>query len=253
MRIGIITALSAERVRVEGLLGGFRACGAGVGPGGRPPAGFSPVLRRSCGMGALNGNSVVLVESGVGKVNAALVAYELIREFRPDCVVSTGVAGGASPSLSVMDVVAGKEVVYHDVDCGVGNAYGQVQGLPPRFACDGRLYRLAVASSRDGARVRGGLICSGDQFVSGRSRLDEIRARFPDVLAVEMESGAIAQTCHLCGVPFLSLRVISDTPGDDGPGGHYARYEDFWRKTAGASFAVTKAFLESLPSSLGEL
>lgn len=70
------------------------------------------------------------MQCGIGKVNAAAGAVELIRNFEPDCIISTGVAGGIDSCLKVMDVVASRQIVYHDVWCGEGNAYGQIQGLP---------------------------------------------------------------------------------------------------------------------------
>ena len=248
MKIGIITAMSSERSQLEKLLDGLRD-----EPGEEIVSwsgeGRSATSARRYRTGTLNGNEIVLVESGIGKVNAALGASDLIRRHHPDCVISTGVAGGIDSSLSVMEIVAGKEIVYHDVDCGIGNEYGQVQGLPPRYPCDERLYSLAL-SVRSDIRIHGGLICSGDQFVSERSKLADIKRRFPEGLAVEMESGAIAQTCFLLGVPFLSFRIISDTPNGDDSSDHYTKYENFWQVMADRSFAVTKAFLESLPPSL---
>ena len=75
----------------------------------------------------------------------------------------------------------------------------------------------------------------------------EIKATYPEALAVDMESGAIAQTCHLLGVPFLSFRIISDTPGAEG---HFEQYNDFWGTMAQRSFGVTKLFLENLPHNI---
>lgn len=253
MKIGIITAMGSERSQIEKLL--EVVPGEAKGPGEAGPdkvsSGMTGESSTSYQVGRLNGNEIVLVQSGIGKVNAALGAADLIRRFHPDCIVSTGVAGGIDTSLSVMDVVVGQEVVYHDVDCGIGNEYGQVQGLPPRFRCDERLFARALSLQAD-VRIRGGLICSGDQFISERKRLDAIKARFPEGLAVEMESGAIAQTCYLFKVPFLAFRIISDVPSDDDSTAHYTRYENFWQVMAEKSFAATKAFLESLPASLGE-
>ena len=96
-------------------------------------------------------------------------------------------------------------------------------------------------------KVHGGLICSGDKFITDRSELDAIKAQFPDGLAVDMESAAIAQVCFLYGKPFLSFRIISDTPGADE---HWAQYEGFWETLADRSFGVVKKFLESLPIAL---
>ena len=83
--------------------------------------------------GTIQNNTVILMKCGIGKVNAAAGTVELIRNFHPDCIISTGVAGGIDSGLKVMDVVAGSQIVYHDVWCGEGNAYGQIQGLPALF------------------------------------------------------------------------------------------------------------------------
>lgn len=240
MRIGIVAAMSSERSRIERLLGNVREASA---PQGR---GSSADGARMYHVGEIGGNEAVLSETGIGKVNAAVGAVELIRTWRPDCLISTGVAGGIDGSLGVMDVVAGAEVVYHDVDCGPGNVPGQVQGLPPRFAGDARLLECALALRAD-ARVTAGLICSGDQFVSGGDRLRAIKAQYPEGLAVDMESGALAQVCHIYAIPFLSFRILSDTPGSKD---HFAKYKDFWATMADRSFAVTEAFLRSLPTTL---
>ena len=233
MKIGIIAAMSDEREQLSKLLDGLREEQVGL---------FRYVI------GELGGNTLYIMECGIGKVNAAVGACEFIMRVRPDVIVSTGVAGGIDEGVGVMDEVAASEVVYHDVWCGMGNAYGQVQGLPPRFTCDARLVR-AAASLPSPVPVHVGLICSGDKFVTALSELEDIKAEFPEGLAVDMESGAIAQVCHLYKVPFISFRVISDTPGAKE---HWDQYENFWEALADHSFGVVKAFLESLPTALSE-
>lgn len=227
MRIGVISAMSAEQEQLIGLLdrkedkqeGSFRWV-----------------------EGRMGGHTLILVQSGIGKVNAAVGAMELIRCCRPDCVVSTGVAGGIDTSLSVMDVVVGRQVVYHDVWCGEGNAYGQVQGLPASFQGDEQMLASALKLQTP-VTIHEGLICTGDQFITAREELDRIKAQFPNGLAVDMESGAIAQVCYLQGMSFLSFRIISDTPGVKE---HGRQYQDFWGTMAERSFEVTRAFLSSL-------
>ena len=118
MKIGVISAMESEHRRLVACLEGAQEVRKGI---------YTYVC------GKLGDNEAILTRCGIGKVNAAVGAAELVRFFAPDCIVSTGVAGGIDASLRVMDVVAASEVVYHDVWCGMGNAYGQVQGLPPRF------------------------------------------------------------------------------------------------------------------------
>lgn len=233
MKIGIIAAMSSERGQLARLLTGTHTEQNG---------------RYEYTVGRLGGNTLYIMECGIGKVNAAVGASELITRVCPDAVISTGVAGGIDKSVGVMDVVASAGVVYHDVWCGEGNAYGQVQGLPPVFkGCDA-LCRVA-SSLQTATPVHLGLICSGDKFITDRAELDAIKGNFPEGLAVDMESGAIAQVCHLCGIPFISFRIISDTPGADA---HWQQYENFWETMADRSFGVVRTFLESLPSFLSE-
>ena len=199
--------------------------------------------------GLLGGNHVILTQCGIGKVNAAVGATELIRRFAPDCIISTGVAGGIDACLKGMDVGVSERLVYHDVWCGEGNEYGQVQGLPAAYEGCASLLEHALSLNNAGpeSRICKGLICTGDRFITDRAELGAIKHRFPAGLAVDMESAAIAQVCHLYGIPFLSFRIISDTPGVED---HSAQYADFWGTMAERSFLSTWAFLSTLPDSL---
>ena len=231
MKIGIIAAMASEREQLARLVKGMRTEQHGL---------FEYTV------GRLGGNTLYIMECGIGKVNAAVGASELMAHMQPDVVVSTGVAGGIDEKAGVMEVVAASEVVYHDVWCGNGNEVGQIQDMPARFVCDGRL--LSVAVSLDASvPVHAGLICTGDKFITERAELDAIKAEFPEGLVVDMESAAIAQVCHLYRVPFISFRIISDTPGADA---HWQQYENFWETMADRSFGVVRTFLEGLPSSL---
>ena len=194
--------------------------------------------------GKIGQHEIILMQCGIGKVNAAMGTTLLIRHFAPDCIISTGCAGGIDARLSVMDVVVSRELVYHDVDCGttLGCELGQVQGLPLRFQGDRRLVDAATGLDTT-TQIHAGLICTGDQFITSRETLDKIKQNFPDGLAVDMESAAIAQVCYLQGVPFVSFRVISDTPGADG---HQQQYEGFWTDMADRSFGVTRDFINGL-------
>lgn len=192
--------------------------------------------------GQIGNVEVVLVKSGIGKVCAAVGTMELIQRYAPDIIVNTGVAGGIDPLTQVMDIVVGENMVYHDVWCGEGNEYGQVQGLPARFVSDKRLCKLALSVAHDGS-VYGGLICSGDKFITDKDELTEIKKRFPEGMAVDMESCAIAQVCYMCGIPFLSYRIISDTPGVKD---HYKQYQNFWEEAPKRSFEMIKVLIKVL-------
>lgn len=226
--IGIIVAMSSEFRLVDALLQKKKTENIG---------GFNFAF------GLLEGKEVVLMQAGIGKVCAAVGTVEMIRNYSPECIINTGVAGGIDKGIRVMDIVVGQEVVYHDVWCGEGNEYGQVQGMPARYAGDERLCRIALRVKSDVA-ICGGLICCGDQFITDRPGLDTIKNNFPQGLAVDMESGAIAQVCYMYGLPFLSCRIISDTPGktDD----HALQYKDFWTAAPEKSFEVLKQIIENI-------
>ena len=231
MRIGIIAAMSSEYKQVAQLLEDKTEHTEGI---------------YTYTEGRIKNNTIILTQCGIGKVNAATGAVELIRTFQPDCIISTGVAGGIDRCLKVMDVVASQHIVYHDVWCGEGNAYGQIQGMPAQFEGNPTLFNCAMSIDTQTA-IHGGLICTGDKFITDREELDVIKRNFPEGLAVDMESAAIAQVCHIYKVPFISFRIISDTPGAEN---HWEQYTNFWGEMTDRSFGVTKAFLESLPNQI---
>ena len=187
-------------------------------------------------------SKVVLLQCGIGKTNAASGVTNLIMSFHPDYIISTGAAGGIDAKLNVMDIVIGKEVCYHDVICGDNYDPGQVQGLPRFFSGNAHLIDIATSLQTD-IRIVPGLICTVDQFITNRDELNVIKEKYPEGLAVDMESAAIAQVCHLWNVPMLSFRIISDTPGVDA---HFEQYLNFWDTMAEKSFAVTKEFLSKI-------
>lgn len=222
MKIGIIIAMDIEYRKLCEALGG-----------------------KSEGM--LAGNEVVLWQCGIGKVNAAVGTLRLIQEHHPDVILSTGLAGGIDKRLSVMDVVVGSQAVYHDVWCGMGNEYGQVQGLPARFDADARLLKVARATA-DGPYVKEGLLCTGDQFITDKEALSVIKSKFPEGLACEMESAAIAHTCYMMQIPFMSIRVISDTPGNTD--NHQMQWDEFLASMSDRSFQFVRQFLMNMPAQL---
>lgn len=192
-------------------------------------------------IGTLGKNTVILSKCGIGKVNAAVGTTEIIRRYSPDAVISTGCAGGIDQCLNIMDVVVSDRTVHHDFFIGMGCEKGQIQGMPTFFPADQRL--IDAAKSLNDPTIHVGLICTGDQFITSKTELERIKTDFPDGLAVDMESVAIAQTCFLFNVPFISFRVISDVPGSDG---HQQQYESFWTDMAHKSFNTVKAFLSAI-------
>jgi len=190
--------------------------------------------------GTVGNHEVVVMQCGIGKVNAAMGTTLLISNFHPDCVINTGVAGGGDLSVSVMDIVAASQVAYHDVWCGPESELGRVQGLPLYYDCDSAL----LAALPNHPNLKKGLICSGDQFIDNIEQVKRIKSIFPQALALDMESGAIAQVCHVQHVPFLSLRVISDSPGASH--NNTQQYTDFWESAPQQTFEVVRTLIHNL-------
>ncbi|MBR2114596.1 MAG: 5'-methylthioadenosine/S-adenosylhomocysteine nucleosidase [Prevotella sp.] len=190
--------------------------------------------------------NVIVQKCGIGKVNAALGAAEMIAQYKPDVIISSGCAGGNGDDVNIQDVVVSSELVYHDVYCGsaIGESvYGQVQGLPERFKADPMLLEKALNLHPLDISIHPGLIATGDWFVDSKDKMREIIGHFPEAKAIDMESAAIAQSCYLRHVPFISFRVISDMPLRDTDA---SQYHDFWSTIAEHSFQVTKNFVEQL-------
>lgn len=190
-------------------------------------------------------HEIIPVHCGWGKINSAVNAYKLITEHHPDCIISTGCAGGIAKDVHLLDVVVAAEVAYHDCWYGEPNEYGQVQGFPARFQANPAL--LAAAKSIDNPRLRFGLMASGDRFCSGPEDTAMILGHFPDALACDMESGAISQVCHMSGVPFLSMRVISDTADETD---RLGQFENFWETVGTESFEILRSFIDALPETI---
>ncbi len=227
MKIGVLTAMVVEYNQVASMMSDSRE--EKQGP-------------QSYLIGTIGKNMVILQQCGIGKVNAATGVTNLILNYHPDCIISTGAAGGIDASLQVMDVVVSQYTCYHDVWCGENLDPGQVQGLPNRFEGDRMLLDKALSVSGE-VHVVAGVICTGDQFITNRDQLDVIKKNFPDGVAVDMESAAIAQVAYLYNVPFLSFRIVSDVPGAEN---HFNEYLNFWETMAEKSFQVTRSFLNSL-------
>lgn len=203
-----------------------------------------PVVER-CGhsdfvCGQLDDKETVMEQCGIGKVNSAIGTVEMINHYHPDLIISTGVAGGAQPTLNPLDVVVAAECTYHDAYCGDEVALGQIMGMPARFRAPKELVEKAMSC---GENIHSGLTVSGEWFVDSREKMQSILDHFPTALAVDMESCSIAQTCYIYRTPFISFRIISDVPLKD----HKAsQYFDFWNRMADGSFNVTKSFLKQI-------
>ena len=193
-------------------------------------------------IGDLGGHSVVAIKSGIGKVNSALSTHKLISHFAPDLVLNTGVAGGTGSEAGVLDVVVATEVAYHDVWCGPGTEPGQAAGCPRFFRPAPQVTSLKCLAPSD--RIHHGLIASGDIFVADPADVARILNLYPEALAVDMESAAIAHACHLHDTSFACIRVVSDTPGQ---ADNISQYDNFWDDAPRQTFEIVASILKQLP------
>lgn len=186
--------------------------------------------------GTIGRKIVTAVVSGMGKVNAALCTADLINKFKADMILNIGISGGIDTSLNIGDFVVGTDIVYHDVWCGNPNVYGQVQNMPA-------IYHSVPQLTAKLTQYRQGLLCCGDFFVEKSEDMQKIKTNFPEALAVDMESAAIAQTCFLYDIPLLVVRQISDVPGAKN---HAEQYATFWQNAPAHSMHILQEILEIL-------
>jgi len=168
-------------------------------------------------VGTLSGREVVLMRSGIGKVNAAVATTLLFEHFDIKAVINTGSAGGLHPEANVGDVVVSNGVLYHDVDVtGFDYAYGQVPGMPAQYLpCSDLVEKVQQVLKASGKTYWQGAIGTGDSFINRPDQLALIKKNTPDAVAIEMEAAAVAQVCHLYGKPFVILRALSDIAGKE--------------------------------------
>lgn len=167
--------------------------------------------------GMLEGLPVVVVQCGVGKVNAALCAQILCDCYGVTHLVNTGIAGSLCAELDIGDLLVSQDAMYHDFDCvNFGYPYGKVPGMDTvAFPADETLMKLAyeAAESVNPGHTKIGRVASGDQFVAEKTLKEKIIA-LTGGLCTEMEGAAIAQTAYRNKVPFVILRAISDKADD---------------------------------------
>ena len=164
--------------------------------------------------GMLAGKKVVVVRSGIGKVNAGICAQILADVFSVDAIINTGIAGSLNKNINIGDIVLSTDVVQHDMDAtGFGYRKGQIPQMPVFFFnADDNLRRLAAEVCKEvnpDIQVFEGRIASGDQFVCDQDVKNRIVSEF-SAYATEMEGAAIGQAAYLNEIPFLVVRAISD-------------------------------------------
>ena len=166
--------------------------------------------------GTVDGKEVILLKSGIGKVNAAMSTTILLQKYQPDVVINTGSAGGFDSNLDVGAIVISDEVRHHDCDVtAFGYEIGQMAGMPAAYKSDEKLIEVAKeAVTEVGTHPFAvGLICSGDVFMADPKRVEEVRNNFPAMKACEMEAAGVAQVCYQFGTPFVVIRSLSDIAG----------------------------------------
>lgn len=205
-KIGIIGAMDVEIDYLRSLMGNNAK---------KTEAGSIEFLE-----GKIHGKDVVLVRSGIGKVNAALCAQRLILQFGCTNIINTGIAGAMAHGLGVMDFVASTDCVYHDMDAtGFGYKIGQIPQMDVyAFPADKKMIEACKKAFSESEEAKGhkmieGRIASGDQFISEKSVKEKIAANV-NPACVEMEGAAIAHACYLNKTPFVILRCMSDMADD---------------------------------------
>ena len=192
--------------------------------------------------GILFGKEAVVAKSGVGKVNAALCAQNMISAFAPSLIINTGCAAGVGDGIQVGDIVLAGEAVQHDVDYGpLNEESGYLDGIERVYipADKENTAKIAAIAEALGVHTRIGVVATGDQFLADPVKKEDIKAHF-HAEAVEMEGGAIAHTACANAVPFVILRSISD----NGDAAASVNFVEFAAKVNQINMKILKAFLE---------
>jgi adenosylhomocysteine nucleosidase len=207
------------------------------------------IIGRTFHRGILHGHEAVAAVAGIGKTAVAVTTTLLIQHFGVESVLLTGVAGRVSEELAIGDVVVASHLVHHDLDASPIFPRYEVPTLgAARLATDDMLSSAALDAARSfiadehpgAATVASGLVLSGDQFLD-TDEIRELRRRFPDGLAVEMEGAAVAQVCIEAGTPFAVVRSISD----DGDADKFVRFLD--RECGDYARDIVRRLLGALP------
>ncbi len=193
--------------------------------------------------GQLFNNDVVVAQSGVGKVNAAICTQTMILKYSPDLIINIGVAGSINKKSSMGDVVIATGVIQHDVDTSaVGDPIGMISGINlVNIPCSENVVDALknVAEKMHSFKVYTGIIASGDQFLNSQSKTEWI-SEFFNAIACEMESGSIGQVCYINNIEFGIIRAISDN-GDNNSG---IDYNEFVQTAAKNSIDLIANFLK---------
>lgn len=220
--IGIIAAMKAEIVDITSMMDKVEK---------------KVIQQTDFYVGEMEGKEVVVVRSGVAKINATVSTMLLLANFPIDCIVNIGSAGGLKEEMNLLDVVISTEVVQHDLNV-------TLDGQPQYVTADPRLVEKAIEAAKEISDIHtySGLIASGDQFIMC-AEAQEIVKKYSESYCVEMEAAAIGFTCWRMNVPFVVIRSISDIPHHTG---NEMTFEEYLPYAAKNAAIMAKALVSKL-------
>lgn len=194
--------------------------------------------------GKIGNREIILVQSGIGKVNATITTVLLVQLFKVDLIINTGTAGAIHKGLKVGDIIIADSLTYHDVDVtGFGYDKGQMAGMPSVYYSNSEITLMAKEVCYElMINPIVGKIVSGDQFINNKERLATIEKDFPKAKACEMESTAIAQAAYVMNVPFVIIRAISDSADEQAA----VSFDEFVLLAGKASAKIVMKLVEKL-------
>lgn len=230
-KIGIIAAMQEEMQEIKNIMSNLNEV---------------KIYELSFFTGTINNKEVILVEAGVGKVNAARVTQILIDNFKPNAIINVGSAGTANDKLNIGDIVIGKTLVQHDFDItAFDHPKGYISNIGENVDSDENLLKLfeqtiSKIENKDFA-IKIGTIATGDIFCTEEWMKNKIRTKF-EADAIEMEGAAIAQVCKLDNVPFIVIRSISDSPN----GNNNITFDEYLVKASKRCAEILKVFFTNI-------
>ena len=227
-KFGIIAAMQEEMQEIEKLMTGTES---------------TKINELNFIKGKINNKEVVLVEAGIGKVNAARTTQILIDKFDIEAIINVGSAAGANDELDIGDIVIGSKLVQHDFDLtAFGRPKGYISNVGQFVESDNalieKMQKTISKIQNNEFKIKIGTIASGDIFCTDLKMKDEIRESF-NADAIEMEGAAIGQVCKLDNIPFLVIRSISDKPN----GNNHITFDQFLEKASKRCAIIIKEFL----------
>ena len=230
-KIGIIAAMQEEMIEIKKIMTDIQK---------------KNIFELIYTTGKINDKEIVLVEAGVGKVNAARATQIMIDNFEIDAIINVGSAGATNEQLNIGDIVIGKKLIQHDFDItAFGHPKGYISNVGEYVESDERLIKKiekAISDIKENDfKIKIGTIVSGDIFCTKIKMKEKVRTKF-NADAIEMEGAAIAQVCKLDKVPFIIIRSISDSPN----GNNNITFDQFLEKASKRCAEIIKKYLQIL-------